>query len=381
MICVYFTSRCNGEYQLHVKALDSAPSGLRHRVVEHVRYASIRGMSSDQMMYAALASECVYICDPENEEKVSKADILLGFNFSKISDKLFVAFNLREASNLESCFQIGDDCKNFSIIAKFEVKHSYFHLLRRSLASISDDTIDRIMPEGELVHGLNLSRVPFPKEYESLPLDKKQFQALQFILFSRSRAPVIILGSFGTGKTRLLAVATLSFIETAMYSDNIARVLVCCHHQVSADTFIDNFFRGVSSDRNDQWNVELVRLTSNVYYLVGSEYDYLYVPLHVFQQRVNDGRYAKIKRLVVVTTYSTALNIARLLGTHFFTHILLDEAAQVREPEAVAPLCMANRNTKIIITGDPQQVLIKLWIFLNLYMYLYIGWSCTPGSW
>ena len=349
--------RCNGEYQLHVKALDSAPSGLRHRVVEHVRYAYIRGMSSDQMMYAAQASECVYICDPENEEKVAKADILLGFNFSKIGDKLFVAFNLREASNLESCFQIGDGWKKFSIIAKFEVKLSYFQLLRRSLASLSDDAIERIMPRGEdFVEGLNLTRVPLPKEYESLSLDKRQFRALQIILFNRSQAPVIIPGPFGTGKTRLLAVAARNFIETAKYSESIVRVLVCSHHQVSADTFIECYFGGMSSDRYSPWNVELVRLTSNVYYLVGSEYDYLYVPLHVFQQRVNDGRYAKIKRLIVVTTFSTALNIARLLGTHFFTHILLDEAAQVREPEAVSPLCMANRNTKIVIAGDPQQV-------------------------
>ncbi len=40
----------------------------------------------------------------------------------------------------------------------------------------------------------------------------------------------------------------------------------------------------------------------------------------------------------------------------FFTHILLDEGAQAREPEAVAPLSLATKDTKIVIAGDPQQV-------------------------
>ena len=39
-----------------------------------------------------------------------------------------------------------------------------------------------------------------------------------------------------------------------------------------------------------------------------------------------------------------------------FTHILIDEGAQTREPETIAPLSMANCHTKIIIAGDNQQV-------------------------
>ena len=60
--------------------------------------------------------------------------------------------------------------------------------------------------------------------------------------------------------------------------------------------------------------------------------------------------------VVVVTTFLTGLNIQSTVGGKFFTHILLDEAAQAREPEAVAPLCMANQNTKIVIAGDDCQV-------------------------
>ena len=34
----------------------------------------------------------------------------------------------------------------------------------------------------------------------------------------------------------------------------------------------------------------------------------------------------------------------------------MDEGAQAREPEAVAPLCLATKNTKIVIAGDQFQV-------------------------
>ena len=66
--------------------------------------------------------------------------------------------------------------------------------------------------------------------------------------------------------------------------------------------------------------------------------------------------FAQENYVVVVTTLLSGLNLKYTVGDKFFTHILLDEAAQSREPEAVAPLCMANQNTKIVIAGDDRQV-------------------------
>src|SRR5690606_26079686 len=39
-----------------------------------------------------------------------------------------------------------------------------------------------------------------------------------------------------------------------------------------------------------------------------------------------------------------------------FTHIIIDEAAQIMEPEALVPLSLSNRKTSIILSGDPQQL-------------------------
>ena len=340
--------------------------------MNHTRYAYIHGMTGDQMMYVAQASEGVYICDPSNKRRVTKADILIGESVTKLDDKLLLGFRARQASDLEMYFRIGEGASVWvTVDANFEVKHSYFQMLRRSLNNLSDDAIERIMPTGgDFADGLNLTRVPFPKEYESLSLDKKQFRALQLILFSRSRAPVIIPGPFGTGKTRILVVATHYFIETARNSDSIARVLVCCHHQVSADTFVESYFGDMSTDRHSPWDAELIRLTRKNYYSRDVTYEDLYMPIDEFSEQVEAGRCATAKRLVVVTTFSTGLNLVSLFGDQFFTHILLDEGAQVREPEAVAPLCMANKDTKIVIAGDPQQVMEGIQQYNSLLLSL-----------
>ena len=68
-----------------------------------------------------------------------------------------------------------------------------------------------------------------------------------------------------------------------------------------------------------------------------------------------------IERRVVVTTLSTSQVLLDLDVLHgFFTHILIDEAAQALEPEALNPLKFAGKNTKIVFTGDHMQV--QIWI-------------------
>lgn len=47
-----------------------------------------------------------------------------------------------------------------------------------------------------------------------------------------------------------------------------------------------------------------------------------------------------------------------LIFVGFFTHILIDEAAQAMECEAVMPLSLANENTRIVLAGDHMQVCI-----------------------
>ena len=79
-----------------------------------------------------------------------------------------------------------------------------------------------------------------------------------------------------------------------------------------------------------------------------------------------------IKHRVVITTLSMSKHLFNLKLNHgFFTHILMDEAAQALEPEALIPLALAGPNTKVVFTGDHMQVnsLSHLQLLFGLLRY------------
>ena len=77
---------------------------------------------------------------------------------------------------------------------------------------------------------------------------------------------------------------------------------------------------------------------------------------------------------LIVTTCQAAHSLKNRLPGNFFSHILLDEVAQMREAEAVAPLCLANTTTKIVLAGDKMQVFLSTGHGLNMH------WSSSTYS-
>ena len=55
---------------------------------------------------------------------------------------------------------------------------------------------------------------------------------------------------------------------------------------------------------------------------------------------------------VVVATLSTSRHLGSIgLAMDHFTHVLLDEAAQAMECEAIAPLALSSANTRVVLAG------------------------------
>ena len=332
------------------------------------RYGAISGMTGDQIMYASQASQQLFIVNKsagqtKNPEKICYAGILQE-NMLCRKDNLLIEFTKEEAEKLEKCFQLSDDKIRRKFSVQFEVKHFFFNQLERVLVNLSPAQIRKVMPapksddqNDNALHAQDLA-ISHQRPYDDfMKLDEEsQIPALQKVIRSRSHDPVLICGAFGTGKTRLLAVATYHFIEKGKRRSTPTRVLLCCHHQLTADTFVEDYFGKMINCHNkiQRWKVKLVRLTRSNYYC-DAGYPHLYSDFTMFRQ-VFLSEYAKERYVVIVTTFQTSINIRKTVGGDYFTHILLDEAAQVREPEAVAPLCMANQNTKIVIAGDDQQV-------------------------
>jgi superfamily I DNA and/or RNA helicase len=64
---------------------------------------------------------------------------------------------------------------------------------------------------------------------------------------------------------------------------------------------------------------------------------------------------------IVITTLVTSLILTKLEVQGCFTHIFIDEAAQVLECEAIMPLCLASEATRIVLAGDYHQMCQKVY--------------------
>ena len=320
-----------------------------------MRYGYFSNLSADQIAYATQSSEGAFIVSNRGEEKDEIKVEILRENYNYCDEKMYVAIKDKDEGMLSKISsrplpRRPTDLKNLSI--EFEVKHSYFDGLIRAINRIKPEIIARIMPASQdflpfsisshHVHQL-LSQIP--REFDINLHD--QLQALSTILSSDSRSPpVIVNGSFGTGKTRMLAITTRCLVEQGRSSNKPVRVLICAHHQSSADHYIEQYFGPMCTNERDPWDVKLVRLTSSSYNIRKSKF-----PQYYEERNRGSERY-----FVVVTTFLTAPSLFSVYKAEFFTHILLDEGSQSREPENIAPLCLAAPDTKIVLAGDSCQV-------------------------
>ena len=130
------------------------------------------------------------------------------------------------------------------------------------------------------------------------------------------------------------------------------------HHPASTQTYITDYFNNVcTNDPIWRQKVKMVRITRGVFDRCSHYNDY-FRTLSTFRREISNGQYLHENFLIIVTTYMTSMQLFYIIKKHggFFTHILLDEAAQVREPEAVAPLCLAVYDSKIVVAGNNKQV-------------------------
>lgn len=308
-------------------------------------------MSPNQILYASQASGEVHIVSHTPSESPMKGYIIR--NYDHNSDVLYFGMynNDRDMLGQKMRDKLSkSDSKTFEL--KFIVKHFYFNMLHKSLKGITKEALRRVIPSHEdFEEGLN----PVPPTATSLPvntLDLTQCSALQTMAYSKSSAPVLIPGPFGSGKTRLLAVAAKYFTDNAKQARTRCRILLCCCQQDSADIFMRDYFLKMA--REDP-NMEIVRIVSEAHRRG-------YISQRVVQMSAlkNDANYYRSRRhIVIVSTFMTALRLTECFQPGYFTHILLDEGAQAREPECIAPLSMADKNTRIIIAGDSKQVLIQ----------------------
>ena len=329
------------------------------------KYGYISGdtLTSNQIEYATQASEALFFVQFDNKRD-EKNDIcrvrIHRYNFESMDNKLYLSFPSRYQQQVETrCQKIGD--ATFAVNVEFEVKHSYFNTLHGALVKLPDWIIAKLLPNS-LEQFQRYSQEHFEWYHPGLSylhLDyRSQLDALQRIVSCPSDVPFILSGPFGSGKTRVLACAAYYF--ASVKHEEPARIMICAHHQESTETFIYAYFGRLFKKTPELFQqIQLIHIVRGESAKKYGTYSHLYKSVSEFQEWWDERRYDPSKPLIVIATYMNSLSLYELLQVPaygFFTHFLLDEAAQVREPEAIAPLALATRDAKIVLAGDNLQV-------------------------
>jgi hypothetical protein len=358
---MFYYLLCDEESE-HIKLLSSKCDGLYrisfshqfdHRnsaTIEHDQFiAQILGMNDDQIQYAVQASEAVFLINKNKREELSKAAILPS-NYYLETDTDGFQITLESIENLTKLLPPGETTIEVNI--EFEVKHHYFDVLHKAVVIVPQSMIKKILPTRNDVMPLKQLDFKLSNKCSHKALnvnENEQFHALKVILQSSPKIPIIISGSFGTGKTRVLARAAFEIINIGLvHIHQHTRILICAHHPITIDC-ISKLLEQACYSTN---GVNLVKITRN-YRVISS--NFIHSDLLQFKKDINNGKYAASPVTVIMTTYVTSLQIAQMQPFQF-THIFLDEAAQVREPEAIAALLLGNTSTKVVIAGDSNQV-------------------------
>lgn len=351
--------RCDGEYCLTINERGSeSPNPYAREPPDSVRYGYITAddLDGDRVAYAQQSSEWKLIIN----EKIPVTMIRVPPSDDREQERIHVSIANEVVKKLpgfsEHMFEVQ------SVKVTFELKYTYFHRLHRALDLLSHSTITRLVPKsitsGEEDEESQVSKFGIHPNFKNLLfLDGPQMNALKVIVNAKPGLPVIIVGSFGTGKTRLLARAAYQILNRSRHSKPY-RVLVCAHHQESADSFVDSYF---GSMVEDDWDVNMVRM------IISADSDHYNNCYREFRYMARDINLKTVQ--LVVTTFGNALHLDGMVDPGFFTHILMDEGAQTREPENIAPLFLCGPDTVIVIAGDHKQVSIDN---SNLLFYLII---------
>ncbi|XP_019859428.1 PREDICTED: probable helicase with zinc finger domain [Amphimedon queenslandica] len=352
--------KCDGvDYKLTIYDPKKVPPFLTQNSFHKYRYGYISGLSDDKIEYATQASDNVTISQPDSSTRLCIA-FKHHYNFNHLENRMYIVAD-HPSNSLFEAIKNGTEVKDGSeirISAEFTVKYSYFDHLHHAVVKASEHVLKCLLPDVFSFVDPFLRFQPQHSDFRYMKLDKKhQLEALEMIAFEspsigKPPPPVILYGPFGTGKTRILARAAYEVMMNGVNKNKCTRILISAHHEISITTFITAYF-GVIEKKIRPLPFKVILITKQKNYGVYAD---MYMTPDEFSKKSAD--ISTMPHVIIIATYTTSLKLHQYLCSPegFFTHLFLDEAAQVREPEAITPLALATKDAKIVLAGDTQQV-------------------------
>ena len=295
-----------------------------------VRYGFISAdhLDGDKIAYAEQSGEGRLLIRCSGKE-VSATTIRVSYELKKEEkgERIYVWITEADATKLP-CFDKYHKFYVPSVDVTFELKWSYFHRLHKALDLLSLSTIKRLVPSSIPQRERSLENYRKVGIRENLPaifreklyLDSQQTNALHIIVNATPEVPAIVVGSFGTGKTRLLARAAFEFLKYR-HQQPRPRVLVCAHHQPSADSFLTNYFGPLVYSGWEVQNIaRMIIKDSDRHDDIPETY-----PEYCFTAHEIDFKNVQL----VITTFGNVLHLLGKVSLGYFTHILIDEGGRL----------------------------------------------------
>ncbi|CAG0919122.1 unnamed protein product [Notodromas monacha] len=182
-------------------------------------------------------------------------------------------------------------------------------------------------------------------------LNDGQRLAVMNMFMSSTRAPYLLFGPPGTGKTVTIVEAIMQTFHMLPSS----RILVA----LPSNTAADQICSGLAVYVQRGW----LRKSSMIRFLSKTrEITYLPRECEEFvllnENDTSDATDVKLQdaRIVIGTWFMCGSLIVKCPSNRFFTHVFVDEAGHLTEPEVLVPLSVSSKLTRIVLCGDPQQL-------------------------
>lgn len=242
--------------------------------------------------------------------------------------------------------------EEYEMGVQFQVNRLWFCEMHKAIDDLPK--LDKVLPDLKNAH-LSISFQSDEGEF-----NEKQQAAMDFVLgVSDNRSsipPLLIYGPFGTGKTR-----TLAKMAQALVQQPHNKILICTHTNSSADLYIKAHFHEYV--RNGQLHARPLRIKAMEIMLTSTDFitlQYCHLSREANCFEFPDKAVLDSTRIVITTTSLARFFNDMKLPENYFSHILIDEASQMLECEALMALSLAGNNTRVVLAGDHMQMGPKL---------------------
>ncbi|XP_054154212.1 putative helicase MOV-10 [Oppia nitens] len=210
---------------------------------------------------------------------------------------------------------------------------------------LSPHILDQVLFPNKVVLKQAFKNIPYDSiNWFNKSLNTQQKLSVIGALRGQSRpSPYIIFGPPGTGKTVTIVESILQVFDKISHS----RIIACTCANSSADLIVEKLLESGRVTDKDLIRVTALHRLHQIPESVKS----------VTKVADEDEKQWIYHRIIVTTTSQAGITFRHKISPSHFTHVFIDEAGQVIEPESLIPITMcAIAHGVVVLAGDHKQL-------------------------